>query len=44
MLRERAWPLRDSAEERDLTKLEAELQELEIRKFQLDADYAEIYD
>ena len=42
MLRERARPLRMSAEEKDLTKLEAELQELEIRKFQLDADDAEI--
>ena len=42
MLRERARPLRVPAEEEDQSKLEAELQELEIRKFQLDADNAEI--
>ena len=44
MLRERARPLRESAGERDLTKLVAELQEVEIKKFQLDADNAEISD
>ena len=42
MLMERARTLRESAEEIDLTKLEAELQELEIRKFQLGAYNAEI--
>ena len=44
MLRERARPLRESAEEGYLAKLETELQELEIRKFQLDANNAEIDD
>ena len=44
MLRQRARPLRESAEGKYLSKLEAELQELEIKKFQLDADNAEITD
>ena len=42
MLRERARSLRESAEEKEQTKLEAELQELEIKKVQLDAANAEI--
>ena len=44
MLRERARPLGEFAEEGYLSKLEAELQELEIKKFQLDAENAEIQD
>ena len=44
MLRERACPLRESAEKKYVSQLEAELQELEIKKFQLDADNAEISD
>ena len=44
MLRERACPLRESAEKKDVSQLEAELQGLEIKKFQLHTDNAEIND